>query len=194
MSPAASPTGAASRQVHGHAGGRVRVVGDVGAVAPGQRVRAAIAAKDVVAGAANQPIGADIAIEIVGEIRALQALDPAVGVALGSAARAGARSQVDRHRDRRVDIADMVEAGTADNGVRPEPAGHQVIAGAAVQHIDAVGAGDRVVEGRPDDVLDTDQRIAFGLAGGVAGGQIDADALQPGSPGCSRQCRCRPRH
>ena len=165
--------------------GRARIVGGIDAVATVQRVGTGAADQRVVAIAAIEHIVARTAVQGIVIARSQKDLDPLQHIAIGIAAGAGGAVEVDIDRRRAARIVGRVGAVAADQRVRagaadqrvvaiiaiehvgPGAALDQVVAGIAVDRVRARAAGQRVIIGRPEHLLDVDQDIAGAIAGGA---------------------------
>ena len=140
------------------------------ALAARQRVVARAARQRVIARAARQRVVVPAARQLVVALAAEHCI-----VARAAAQRVAARAARQR-----------VVAGPAVQAVRAPAARQRVVAGSAVERIAALIAGQGIAEGRADQVFNSHQRIAFGLAAAYlhARAQAHCDALAGSRVGC----------
>src|SRR5262249_57950352 len=132
------------------------------AAAGGQHIGAAATRKNVAGRAAD---------EVVGEVRADDALDVRELVAGGASGIVGVVGEIDGHRAG-IDVARHVDADAAIERIAAA-AFERIVAGAADQGVGAAGAvevvvgavaGDHVFAGGTRDVLDPGKTVAAGVA------------------------------
>ncbi len=181
-------------EARGHAGGRVRIVGGVGARAAEENVVAraaaeqvvaraarehvvaAIADQHVVAGAAGERVGVVRAADRVVVLRACRVFDPVEIVANGPAASGAVAAvvvdgQVERDALLRVAVVDRIDAASAAEVVRAPAAivaGEQEVVAArrAEAHVAAGRAAvENVVVARAVEALDIRKVVAASAAG-----------------------------
>ena len=140
------------------------VVDHVAAGAADQMVGPASAPQEVVAGAAVDGVGPYVAGQGVVERRAGHVLDRDERVALGVAARGRAGHQADHHRRRRARIVGRVDAVAAIEQIAGAQPGEHVIAGAAMDGVEAVGVGQIARIGADEGI------IAVGAVDGLGHG------------------------
>ena len=115
--------------------------------------------------------------EPVGEGRADHALDGDEDIALGVPAHSLPGGEIDRHAGGGGGVVDGVGSRAAVEGIEPRTGHEGVVAGPAIQSASCRGGDEPVGEGRSDDALDRDERIARG--GGArsrSGDEIDDQA------------------
>ena len=163
-----------------HPGRRARIARGIGSLATVQLVSARAADEQIVARAAVQRFISTGAIDGVVAIRADDMFDIDERVAFGPAAVAGGAVEVDfdtlgRIFGRRLFIGKGIGIG---DGIEPRTAVDLVRARAAVDHVVAVAASQRIVMGGTDDILDTRIGVALGIAAlARARLQIDGDGI-----------------
>ena len=161
--------------------GRIDEARGIDAVAAQQRVGARARDQHVVARAAGQDAARCRRAQLIVIGRADDVLDVAQPVAFGIAILREARRQIDRNRSGRCGIIGGVVARSAIERIRPRATDQHVVTGTAGQHVGVAVAGQRVIEGRSGDVLDTRKRVALGVAAmPQARHQADLDRLRRG--------------
>src|SRR5262249_11890269 len=155
--------------------GAERVTGGIAAVPAVQHIIAAAPGEPVVAGAADQPVGPGIAADLVIAGTAVGVLDADQRVVTGLPARR-AGLKVDHDRLPGPCIAGGVAADPPVQHIIAAAPHESVVAVASDQTVGARVAADGVIAGAAVDVLDADERVVAGSAG-RAGLQIDNDVL-----------------
>ena len=165
----------AGGEIHRHAGVGLRVGNRVLAPAAMQAVRAAAAVQQIVSVPSVEPVRAALPGQIIVVARAGQMLDSGQRVALRMPARADnlAGGEIHRHAGIGLRVGRGVAArsvGASVQAVRSAP---------AFQHIVPAGAGQRIAVVRPDQILDSGQRVALRMparADSFPGGEIHRHA------------------
>ena len=134
-----------------------------------QRVGAAAAPDEIVAGAARILIGVDSSEEHIIERRACYSLDAAKAVAVGFPPRAAATVEIETDAARSACIRHGIEAQSTVEDIGTRAAGQRVVAGlaeeqiiaaAAAQEIGGSVAADDVIERGAKNALNAVERIA----------------------------------
>ena len=165
-----------SRKINTHASRRRRIIRRVKSRAAVEGICAALACEDIVAETAGEDVGVGIAGQRVGIDGAGDVLEPRQHVARGVAAGylCGGEIEVDGHARARAGVADRVDPGAAVEHVRAAKALDRVVATLTLNGVGSAAAGQIVVVAvRPGDILDCDQRVALRPAARcAAGGQV----------------------
>ncbi len=193
--------GAAVPEIHGHAGGCIRVGGGVRArpplkpivaVAPDQGVVARVALQEVISRSTLEDIGVAVPQEDVVIPGAHQVLDPRQSVrSVSSGVLSTWNPEVDRHPRFGVRVRGGVASRTTVEKVVSTAPLQGVITGAAREHVvpftalqdvGSVVTGQGVVEGRAHQVLHGGQAVDPGHARVLRGGQGQVDPHTGGVP------------
>ena len=189
------------RQVYGHACAGIGVGNRIDPRAAIQDIRASATFDDVVACATRQGIDTCAAIDrviagtgidhrtgrgrrqdivIVGAGDVFEVgKNIAIGIAAGNLG--GHKRQVDGYACRGIGIGNGIHACAAIERIGTAETFDHVISIAAADNVDIAIAGQRVIEGRADDIFDAEQRVALRIAAGVdIGGQIDGHSAGRG--------------
>src|SRR6185503_11494589 len=119
--------------------------------------------EDVVTGAAVEAVAAGVAVQEIAARTTDDIFEVDEGVAAGVTAGCE-NAEHDKHARGVARIGQGVDAVAAIHGVGVGAALYGVVAGASHELVDARIAGQHVVERRADDVLDTVELVAGGIA------------------------------